>query len=266
MVYTIDRGLPGPLLSSDEDADGNIQLSKFLRRRRLNTSHLQSVVETGAGPDVNYILFRGPSNVRKLTAYERVCLKSFFWGPDGEDELMHHNRDDTDLDAYVDSFDIPSHCRTFRSVSYNTSSRPYPCKATSSNLERSNQSRSTSFVCFERSTMVNGRQSHFGEVLFFFTINLPEGCPCVGRPIGQAAPQPNLRVAEKERGPVRESRENELLLAYVRHFPIQRDGRLLYRGGDGRLLVIMARDIHELIGLLNKGNRQYLVRKHTALF
>lgn len=269
LVYAIDHGVPGAVLSSDEDADGNIRLSKFLRSR-LNKSCPQDTVGTSysvtadINSTVNHILCCGPSEVRKLTTYERMCLKSFFW--DWEDELIRHNGDEYDED-------IPTRCRTFRSASYNTSRRgdPYPFKATSSNLKRSNQSRSTSFVRFETYRIVKGRedrssrrQSHFREVLLFFTVDLPEECATIR--IRQAVLQPSLRLAEKERGPMRENRENELLLAYVRHFPVQRDGRLLYRDGEGTLSVIMARDIHELVGLLNKGKRQYVVRKNTALF
>lgn len=268
LVYAIDHGVPSTVMSSDEDTDGNIRLSKFLRRR-LNKSRPPDAVETSVTPNinssVNCIIFCGPSKVRKLTTYERMCLKSFFW--DGEDELLHYNGD-----AYDE--DIPTCCRIFRSASYNTTHRgdPYPFKVTSSTLKRSNQSRSTSFVRFETYKMVNGReersrrQSHFGEVLLFFTIDLPEGCATIRIRQAAAVLQPSLRLAEKERGPVRGNRENELLLAYVRHFPVQRDGRLLYRDGEGTLSVIMARDIHELVGLLNKGKKQYVVRKHTALF
>lgn len=212
--------------------------------------------------------------MRNPTTYERVCVKLFSWNREHEPIHYNYNHDDADLDTDTGSSGIPTCCRTFHSANYNTSScgnlYRYPFKATSSSFERSNQSRSTSFVRFERSIVANGReerrQSHFREVFFFFTIDLPEEsiCDCANRTtiIGQRS----LRVAERERGPVRENRENELLLAYIRHFPVQKDGRLLYRNGDGTLLVIMAKDIRELIGLLNKGNKQYIVRKHTALF
>lgn len=43
--------------------------------------------------------------------------------------------------------------------------------------------------------------------------------------------------------------ENEFLLAYVRDFPVRRDGRLLYRESKDLMRVILASQIHELIGV-----------------
>lgn len=177
--------------------------------------------------------------------------------------------DDAILETEADSFSIPTHCRTFRSASFNTKKRgdPYIFKSTSSAALRTNQTRSTAFIRFE-STSPRDRdlkESTFGEVLFFFTVELLDA-----RDVAYPYPQFDLtircQISEKERGPIRDKRKTEILLAFIRQFPVHRDGRLLYHSKKGVLRVILASDIHELVGLLGKGKRDYIVRKGFALF
>lgn len=87
--------------------------------------------------------------------------------------------DDDDLDAHADDFNIPANCRVYRSAIFNTRRRgdPYPFKATSATIQKSDLTHSTSLVRFEASAAQTGHQgqapeSHFGEVLFFFTVEL----------------------------------------------------------------------------------------------
>lgn len=75
-----------------------------------------------------------------------------------------------------------------------------------------------------------------------------------------------LQIQARERGQIRKVEENEFLLAYVRDFPVRRDGRLLYRESKGVMRVILASQIHELIGLLQKDKKEYIIRKNSALF
>lgn len=242
--------------SEDEDSDGNIQLARFLGKRLRNSRPPDRIEKS----DKDFLLFCGPSNPRALTTYERTCLKAFLLNETNGDMWGRNN---ADLEAHADSFDIPAYCRIFRSASYNTILRgdSYPFKSTSSTARRSNQSRSTSFVRYEAYQRRGGNESRFGEVLFFFSIDLPEESvllPKVGR-IGQ-------QVQEKERGPIRQKHPHELLLAYIQWFPVARDGRLLYRDGRGVKEVILAANIHELVGLLLKEKREYVVRRNTAFF
>lgn len=260
LLYVIDHGTD-PESTDDEDSDGNIRLANFFTRR-LKKARPPDAGTTGgiAGPPLNVdnLLFCGPSKVHRLTTHERICLKAFYLNETVNIDSC--NREDADLDADADSFDIPGHCRMYRSASFNTCLRGdfYPFKSTSSVDHRSDQTRSTSFVRFESNR--DGKRSHFGEILFYFTVNRPQ----VNGETGAI----RMQLREKERGPVREKRDEELLLAFVRHFPVVRDGRLFYRESNckGAIKVVMASDIHELIGLLSKGKREYITRKHTALF
>lgn len=142
LIYVIDHGVPQ---SSDEDPDGNVQLSKFLTKRLK-----KSIPATGPAihdQAADSLLFRGPAKVYIFAAYERSCLKAFFLN----EELQIYDRDDADLDAEANSFDIPTYCRTFRSAQFNTGHRgdSYPFRATSLICQRSDQSRSTLLIRYE---------------------------------------------------------------------------------------------------------------------
>lgn len=265
LVYVVNHGAPD---STDEDSDGNIRLTNFLtkRLRKARPPDFANPL-----PKIDNLLFCGPSKVHAMTTYERMCLKAFFLNEivTGSNDHNPYNRDDTDLDAEADSFDIPIHCRIYRSASYHTCGRGdfYPFKSTSSKFRRSDQTRSTSLVRFE--TLNCGtKESHFGEVLYYFTVNLPDNqiFTYARTHFLAAAGGVNLQLREMERGHVREREHDELLLALVRHFPVIRDGRLLYRESKGAMIVIMASHVHELIGLLSRDKKEYLVRKHSALF
>lgn len=262
LVYVVDQGTPETV--ADEDSDGNIRLGKFVTKRLKNACPTNADI-TGslAGPrlEVDSLIFCGPSQAHTLTTYERTCLKTFFFNLDCDLAASHDRRD---LEADAHGLDIPTKCHMYRSASYNTCKRgdSYPFKSTSSAFRRSDQTRSTSFVRFESNH--GGKQTHFGEVLFYFTIEPANECPYV---IG-VADKVNLQLQEKERGHIRGKGDTELMLAFLRHFPVIRDGRLLYREKHfkGVLMVIMAIDIHELIGLLEKDKRECVIRKQTVLF
>lgn len=270
LVYVVNHGAPE---STDEESDGNIRLANFLTKRLRKARPPDAGITgsfTGPLPKVDNLLFYGPSKVHAMTTYERMCMKAFFLNEIVTDSNDHnpYNRDDTDLDAEADGLDIPTHCRIYRSASYHTCRRGdfYPFKSTSSKFQRSDQTRSTSFVRFETSNR-GTKKSQFG-VLYYFTVNLPENHVFTyARPhLLAAAGGINLQLREMGRGQVREREHGELLLALVRHFPVIRDGRLLYRESKGVIIVIMAFDVHELIGLLSRDKKEYLVRKHSALF
>lgn len=53
-------------------------------------------------------------------------------------------------------------------------------------------------------------------------------------------------------------------LAYVQEILVKRDGRLTYRPGFGLKRVIEANDIHELIGLVQNNDREYMIRRAFA--
>lgn len=262
--YVIDHGLPDS--ASDEDSDGNIRLANFLTKR-LRKSRPPDAGR-GLTSKVDKIVFCGPSKARALTAYERTCLKSFFL----EERVRVEARylDESDLIAEADSFGIPTHCRTYRSAGYDTCKRGdlYPFKSTSSTARRSNQSRSTSLVRFEsRSSDQGSNESCYGEILFYFTIDLPHECVYAHHQVAPTGVEnTSLQLQMKERGPIRERVNNEILFVYVRQFEVFRDGRLLYCEGKGVRRVILANNVHELIGLLKKGKREYIVRLYTALF
>lgn len=271
LVYVIDHQAPN---SSDEDSDGNIRLSNFLVKR-LEKSRPPDGPDMGScyysilHKEVDVVLFVGPSNFRALTVYERICVKSFILRERGYQNYLHDDGGlgDKYLEAEADSFNIPSSCRTFRSALFNTENRgdPYIFKSTSSTAQRSNQTRSTAFIRYNSYPRLKNhtRESRFGEVIFFFTLTIPED-PVYGQPI--LDPKIKLHIREKERGPVRDRQENEILLAFIRHFSVCKDGKLLYRADKGILQVIVASDIRELIGLLSKDKKQYLVRKRGAFF
>lgn len=194
-----------------------------------------------------------------------MCTRAYLLD---EGEFHQSGWSDEDLEADADSFDIPTYCRVFRGASFDTRLRgdAYIFKSTSSNSPRTNQSRSTSFVRYESSThsgQQGFRESRFGEVIFFFVVELPTESPYAHPTLD---PDITYQVREKERGEARSRHENEVLLAFIRHFPVSKDGRLLYRAEKGKLKVILASDIRELVGLLRKGKREYIVRKNTALF
>lgn len=267
LLYVVDHGV---LESTDEDEDGNIRLATFLTRRLKKDRALDIGItgtRSGPRPSVDNLLFCGPSRIHTITRYERMCLKAFFFNESanlGTDNNDAYNPENSYLDDEVDSFDIPTHCCIYRSCSYNTCLRGdfYPFKSTSSACGRSDQTRSTSFVHFESSNNRGVKESHFGEVLYYFTVELPENHVFTYTAVGEV----KLQVREKERWIIRESESNELLLALVRDFPVRRDGRLLYRESKGLMNVIIASDIHELIGLLWKDQRHYVIRNHTVLF
>lgn len=261
LVYVIDHGVPE---SEDEDEDGNIRLAKFLTKKLENSRPSDG----GELKGIDYLLFCGPSTLHTLTTHERICLKAFYLN----EQAQNPNNNKADLETKVDTYDSYFSagvcCRVFRAASYDTCIRgdPYAFKSTSSTCRRSNQSRSTAHVRYETFDRVYGRESRFGEVIFFFSILLEGELPVTCPPdlMGQQAVEE--RVREQERGLIRRKEENELLLAYIRDFPVQRDGRLLYRESKGVKRVILATNIHELIGLLRKGGREYIVRKNSALF
>lgn len=257
LIYTVSYGT---LRSSDEDSDGNIRLSNFLAKK-LKTSHLDNTAPTpNTGRDT--LIFCGPSRVRGLTTYERMCLKAYIL-----DELTYQDiaQEEEALQTEANSLEIPTHCRTFRAALFNTRQRgdTYVFKSTSSTAQRSNQTRSTAYIRFELLSRQGCKESSFAEVLFFFTVNLLDCSVYTHTPDDSKIKE---QIREQERGPIRDAQEDEILLAFVRHFSVNKDGRLLYRHNKGVLRVIRASDIHELIGLLWKQEKQYIVRKHTALF
>lgn len=273
LVYVIDHQAPN---SSDEDSDGNIRLSNFLVKRLAKSRppdapHMDSNYHPTLHRGVDVVLFVGPSSFRALTTHERMCVKSFILRERGYQNYSQdyelEGLDEERLGAEADSFNIPSSCRIFRSALFNTTERgdPYIFKSTSSTAQRSNQSRSTAFICYDSYPRLENHnpRSKFGEVIFFFTLTIPEDLVC-GVPI--LDPKIRLQIREKERGPVRDRQENEILLAFIRHFSVCKDGKLLYRRDKGVLQVIVASDICELIGLLWKDKTQYVVRKQGALF
>lgn len=67
-------------------------------------------------------------------------------------------------------------------------------------------------------------------------------------------------LRETDRGHIRNRKDDGNLLAFVRHFPVIADNRLLYREGKGVLRVIMASHIHELIGLVSNDKSEYIIR------
>lgn len=276
LVYVVDHGVPQ---SSDEDSDGNVRLSSFLAKR-IDKARPPNTASAGLqrsglaqNHEMDTVFFSGPSSVRALTGHERICLKTFFLQETLHDfsEAGAYDLEDTELNAQADDIDIPRECRVYRAAFFNTRLRedPYPFKATSSTSRRENQTRSTSLVRFESTTRAGERRNHFGEVLFYFSVELPDGSALAQRYRLQRNSHPvgiKEMVRRNERGQGRETTENEVLLAYVQEYPVCRDGRLLYRGGKGVMRVILGSDIHELIGLLRKGRKEYIVRRYSALF
>lgn len=263
LTYIIDDAIPCP---DDEDEDGNIKLSGTLgkRLRKTQDHRIKEAVELRNVRTDTVVLY-GPSKANRLTTYQRMCIKAFFLGEEYEDM----EEEEEGLEADANSFDIPVDGRIFRSCVFNTTRRGdvYCFRATSSTMQRSNQLRQNSLVRYESENDRGNVESNFGEVLCFFSIHIPEECVYARRSMRRRnATGIKLGIKEKERGAVRDLEERELSLAYIRSFPAIRDGKLLYKGGRGQLKVIMASDIHELIGLLRKGRQEFIIRRHSALW
>lgn len=262
-MYVIDHSAPR---SSDEDSDGNIRLSSFLARR-IKSSRPPDIEDPKLTPKIDILCYNGPSSIRALTAHERTCLKAFFLNEDQQEYAHTFNLrlDDEDLDAQANDFEIPASCRVYRMAFFHTRHQgdPYSFKATSLIIQRADQTRSTSLVRFETSQKI-----HFGEVLLFFTVELlgEDALAQDWRHQGQIPNTIKETIRQKERGSSRDRLDNEVLLACVRHFPVCKDGSLLHREGNRVIRTIMGTDIHELIGLLKKGSREYIVRRYSALF
>ncbi|KAH0606078.1 uncharacterized protein H6S33_003739 [Morchella sextelata] len=176
LVYVIDHENIA-MQSSDEDSDGNIRLSKFLSRRIKASRLPDAQSQTGQlQVENNYkITFCGTSKIKPLTPYQRMILKNFLAHENNmqESNVALLDIEDIHLDEQVDGFDIPTHCGVFRAAHFETQHRdPYPFKATSLTMKRSNLTRSTSNVLFRVDPRLNVNQ--YGEVLFFFSVEIPE--------------------------------------------------------------------------------------------
>lgn len=171
LVYVIDHGATSPN-SGDEDFDGNTPLSNLLAKR-IQSSRLQDNEDPLLTPSMDILRDNGPSRIRAITAHEKTCLPVFFVNEDQYTYVRTFNLriNDEDFEAQSDEFDIPISCRVDSTAFFNTRHHgdPYPFKATSSTIQRADQTRSMSFIRFEAS-----KENHFGEVLFFFTIGLLE--------------------------------------------------------------------------------------------
>ncbi|KAH0603579.1 uncharacterized protein H6S33_007901 [Morchella sextelata] len=166
LVYVIDHENIA-MQSSDEDSDGNIRLSKFLSRRIKASRPPDAQSQTGQlQVENNYkITFCGPSKIKPLTPYQRMILKNFLAHENNmqESNVALLDIEDIHLDEQADGFDIPTHCRVFRAAHFETKHRdPYPFKATSSTMKRSNLTRSTSNVLFRVAPRLNVNQ--YGEL------------------------------------------------------------------------------------------------------
>jgi hypothetical protein len=60
--------------------------------------------------------------------------------------------------------------------------------------------------------------------------------------------------------------DKDYQLAFVRTFPVQAKGRLLFRSGKGKTEIILAEDTEELLGFVVSKGREYLIsRNHPYL-
>ncbi|KAH0611860.1 uncharacterized protein H6S33_011125 [Morchella sextelata] len=249
LVYVIDQeGIT--VESSDEDSDGNILLAKFLSKRIKNSRPPEAKMISDMR-ERDTITFCGPSKVKPLTPYERICLRNFLGNEDFDVDLAIDDAEDSQLDATADGYEIPLHCRVFRAVDFKTTVQrgdPYPFKATSSTRQRSNLTRSTSFVSFKLARALPDRNGNlrggeretlteYGEVLFFFTVDIPnpEENAFIRRHLqvtrrltlrntaATGAEPVDEQIQLKEKGAIRKKKDCELLLACVRHFPVHKD-------------------------------------------
>lgn len=184
LLYVVGQGTPQSV--GDEDLDGNIRLARFVTKRLKKTSPPNVAISPRL--DVDSLVFCGPSQAHTLTTYERTGLKRFFFNLDfdltgSNDFEADEDRIGRDLEADADGLEIPTECHMYRSAYYNTCKRgdSYPFKSTSSALQRSDQTRSTSFVRFESNHGCTGKQSQFGEVLFYFTVEPQTSRPMLMR-------------------------------------------------------------------------------------
>jgi hypothetical protein len=57
--------------------------------------------------------------------------------------------------------------------------------------------------------------------------------------------------------------DKDYQLALVQTFPVQSEGRLLYRTGRGKNQIIQTDDIEELLGFVISKGREYLISRHS---
>lgn len=101
--------------SGDEDSNGGIKISRVLSKQ-LKKPRAPNGVWVAQRDTLTLC---GPSRTKPLSPYERTCLQEFILSH--EQVRPHRNdMDEMDLDAEADSYDVPTHCRVFRSVIYNT--------------------------------------------------------------------------------------------------------------------------------------------------
>jgi hypothetical protein len=173
LIYTVDHGYPS---SEDKDADGNISLSRFLTKRINKSKPLNDIGSTLSENRTDFILFCGLSKKHTLKGHERLCIEDFYLD---EHAAQNFNRDldDTQLHEKANSYNIPKHCYIFRSAAFDTRQRgnSYSFNSYSSAYNKSNLNQycPTSYVRFELMNQRLGRnESHFGEVVFYFIIEL----------------------------------------------------------------------------------------------
>lgn len=115
----------------------------------------------------------------------------------------------------------------------------------SGTIRRSDSTTNSSVVMYIM-VIDNGSEScAVGEILFFVKVDILYD----GRPYGDETMD-----------------EQKYYLAYFQQFLTKADGRFLYQFGLGLKVVIEARSILKLIGLIKNCNGQYIIQRHSCLF
>lgn len=229
-----------------EDADGNVLLNRLFTRQLAEIQSTASrMVPRAATPITSQTRLSGRSVKGTLNHWQLMSVVSHLYQT-GRTSIM--------LD------DIPKNC--VRWASY---ASPEPTDINdlesfvvhSHMMRRGNSTRDSTNISYE-SVGVEGSLFNFGQVLFFFTIEIPKE-------------ELEARPTEPEQGRAQVPRPNSTKthsLAYIKTFTIERDGRLLFKSEkqQSKKIIIDVSAIRELIGLIKNGRRYYLIRRYTCLF
>lgn len=222
--------------SEFEDSDGNVLLHQiFVRRMQLDSGK-----PTSKAPQHLTAVFGKPARSGTLNMWQCRALKAYLERtapPLNEPEVFHN-------DAALEN--IPKSCIKWASYTPEAAAVNGSFTVISNTMRRSNSTRNSSMVMYTVVVDDGSESSVFGEVLFFFTVDVVNG--------GRACHGDGVVDEQK------------LYLAYLQQFLVQADERLLYRSGLGLKVVIEARSILELIGLIKDGDTQYIIRRHGCLF
>lgn len=245
-----------------EDADGEFVLYKFLikqladRQKVNNGTDFVGIVDHEAESDEEVhvagvqeyergaiVRFCGPSHRHLLSMQEKKLLRAFLTA--------------TELNGTARREELPIlRCIQFQACVFLMKKR-MTFRSGAIMGQRDNLKRTTSYVRLER----HG-DSFVGQVMRYITVQIGDGA----RPI-ELDSSPAREIQASQGGMIRKAWPDELLLCIVKTYGVSWDGRLMRLNRKaGSTILTYASTIKELIGVVQKGEEEYIIHSGGALW